>query len=240
MSTKWTLGYAPRVDETGAGRRRSGRQRLTRDRIVDAALRTIDEIGASRLTMRALAARLDADPTAVYRHFPDKDALLGALADAVLDEVVRPLAPHATPRDGIRAAAHRLRDVLRARPGLVAVIAGAPVTPATVTATDSALRLLGGGDGGSDDGGGPGGPAQLRFATLLAYVLGTGLIEANPPPPVDGPAGPAQRFWTPDAAELDERFAAGLELLLDALEGDDPLGRAADGRGQPGLRATTP
>lgn len=222
------------MDEAGAGRRRSGRQRLTRERIVDAALRTIDEIGASRLTMRALATRLDADPTAVYRHFPDKDALLGALADAVLDEVVRPLAPHATRRDAIRAAAHRLRDVLRARPGLVAVIAGAPVTPATVTATDAALRLLGDGDGG------PGGPAQLRFATLLAFVLGTGLIEANPPPPIDGPAEPAQRFWTPGAAELDERFAAGLELLLDALEGDGPPGRAADGPGQPGLRATTP
>ena len=197
----------PAVD----GRRaRSGRQRLTRERIVDAALLTIDEVGASGLTMRALAARLGADPTAVYRHFPGKEALLGALADAVIDEVLRPAAPEASWRDGARAAAHRLRGVLRAHPGLVVVVAAAPVTAATITATDAALRLLG-------NGGAPG-AAEQRFATLLAYVLGTSLIEANPPPPVEDRSGSAQRFWTPSADELDDRFAAGLELLLDALD----------------------
>jgi AcrR family transcriptional regulator len=53
--------------------------------------------GPGAVTLREVARRLDVSPTAIYRHFPDRDALLGevaatarhALARRMLDEVER-------------------------------------------------------------------------------------------------------------------------------------------------------
>jgi AcrR family transcriptional regulator len=53
--------------------------------------------GPDAVTLREVARRLDVSPAAIYRHFPDRDALLGevaatarlALANRMLDEVGR-------------------------------------------------------------------------------------------------------------------------------------------------------
>lgn len=63
------------------GDRRAG---LTPDAVVDAAIAIIDAGGPAALTMRALAAELDAAPTAVYWHVGDKDAVLDAVAERVV------------------------------------------------------------------------------------------------------------------------------------------------------------
>jgi AcrR family transcriptional regulator len=49
---------------------------LSRERILKAALRIADEEGLEALSMRRLAADLDATPMALYNHVPNKDALL--------------------------------------------------------------------------------------------------------------------------------------------------------------------
>ncbi|MGI9187880.1 MAG: TetR/AcrR family transcriptional regulator [Gaiellales bacterium] len=61
--------------------------RLTRTRILDAAERLADEGGATAISMRALGAELGADPTAVYRHFPSREAILLALTDRMFGEL---------------------------------------------------------------------------------------------------------------------------------------------------------
>ena len=55
--------------------------RLDRGRILEAAERILGSEGLGALTMRRLGAELGADPTAIYRHFRNKEALLTCLAD---------------------------------------------------------------------------------------------------------------------------------------------------------------
>lgn len=185
------------------------------------AVELIDDAGLDALTLRSLAVRLDADPSALYRHFRNKDALLAAVSDSVLHDIDVPTGAEDDWRAAARATAGRLRAVLRSRPGLAAVVAGAPVTPATVASTSGTLRLLRNGAGLSAA------RAEQVLATVLAYVLGTSLLESTPPaPPEDEPAdedaAAARRVWCPTPDDRDERFEAGLALLLDAVPDVQP------------------
>jgi len=48
--------------------------------LIDAALAAIVEVGPENLSLRDLARRAGVSPAAPYRHFPDRDALLAAVA----------------------------------------------------------------------------------------------------------------------------------------------------------------
>ncbi|MBW8762814.1 MAG: TetR/AcrR family transcriptional regulator [Microbacterium sp.] len=56
------------------------RVRLDRAMIIDAGME-LAETGVASISVRDLGARLGADPTAIYRHFASKDALMSALLD---------------------------------------------------------------------------------------------------------------------------------------------------------------
>jgi TetR/AcrR family tetracycline transcriptional repressor len=58
--------------------------RHSRDDVVTAALALLDELGLPDLTMRRLAATLDVQPSALYWHFPNKQALLASVADQII------------------------------------------------------------------------------------------------------------------------------------------------------------
>ncbi|GAA0997619.1 TetR family transcriptional regulator [Subtercola frigoramans] len=58
--------------------------RHSRADVVDAALGILDEFGLPDLTMRRLAAKLDVQPSALYWHFDNKQALLAAVADRII------------------------------------------------------------------------------------------------------------------------------------------------------------
>ncbi len=66
------------------------RRPLTRERILQAGLRLIDQQGLEAFTMRKLAQELSVDPMSLYRHFENKDALLDGVADVLWSEVVLP------------------------------------------------------------------------------------------------------------------------------------------------------
>ncbi|HLJ75875.1 MAG TPA: TetR/AcrR family transcriptional regulator [Acidobacteriaceae bacterium] len=53
----------------------------TADRILHHARRILDRRGAAAVTMRAVAKAVGITPMALYRHFPDRDGLLNAIAD---------------------------------------------------------------------------------------------------------------------------------------------------------------
>jgi len=48
--------------------------------LIDQALRTIDTLGVEGLTLRGVGGALGVSRTALYRHFPDKEALVAAVA----------------------------------------------------------------------------------------------------------------------------------------------------------------
>ena len=65
---------------TSAARREKEKQ-ATREKIVAAATRVLLREGVDGFSMRKLAAQIGYTPTAVYFHFPDKQALLGEVVD---------------------------------------------------------------------------------------------------------------------------------------------------------------
>jgi len=66
--------------------------RTTADRIARAARRLLDKQGTEAVTMRRVAAAVGITPMAIYRHYPNRAALLNALADEGFEELAARLA----------------------------------------------------------------------------------------------------------------------------------------------------
>ena len=60
---------------------------LNRKKIVSTAVDILQQYGLADLTMRRLARSLDVAPGALYWHFPNKQALLGGIAESILTAV---------------------------------------------------------------------------------------------------------------------------------------------------------
>ena len=92
---------------------------LSREAVVDAALRLVEDEGVPALTMRRVAAELGVAVTAIYWHVGNRDALLDELVDRIVADIgaIRPSG--STPVDRISSVARSLRRKLLARPHVV-------------------------------------------------------------------------------------------------------------------------
>ncbi|MFJ5924552.1 GntR family transcriptional regulator [Kitasatospora sp. NPDC092948] len=96
---------------------------LTTDRILAAAVAIADAEGLEALSMRRVAAELDAATMSLYRHVPDKDGLLHLMMDQVFADVSFSAADTALPwRARLELAAHLLWDLFRAHPWLASAL----------------------------------------------------------------------------------------------------------------------
>ena len=77
----------------GANRNRLPRGTLSQELIVKAAFRVADSAGMDKLTFQSLGRELSAHPTAIYRHFRNKDELLLSLIDALHEEALAETPP---------------------------------------------------------------------------------------------------------------------------------------------------
>jgi AcrR family transcriptional regulator len=68
------------------------RSRLSRDRVLRAAVELADGAGIESLSMRRLASDLGVVPMALYNHVADKEDLLDGMVDLVIAEIDPPLA----------------------------------------------------------------------------------------------------------------------------------------------------
>lgn len=103
----------------------AARTRLSRDRVLAAAVALADREGAQALTVRRLAEDLSVHPTSLYNHLPNKGAILDGVVELLFEEVEVP------PRDGswqdwVRALAGSLRALARAHPGSFMVLTRRP------------------------------------------------------------------------------------------------------------------
>jgi AcrR family transcriptional regulator len=98
-------------------RRRRPRGSLTPELILDAA-EAVAAQGFDALTIRAVAARLDAVPMALYNHFATKEQLVDALLDRVLSRF-RPAPPGDDWIEDLRVFARSHRQVLVDHPWAV-------------------------------------------------------------------------------------------------------------------------
>jgi AcrR family transcriptional regulator len=99
---------------------------LTREQVLTAALKIIDEDGVEALTMRRLGQALDRNPMGIYRHAADKDALLDGVAEHVVSElVIRPEPDTNGEHDWeatLRRTAHAFRQLALAHPHVVPLL----------------------------------------------------------------------------------------------------------------------
>ena len=137
----------PEAVAPGPGGTRRRRAALTREAIIEAALNIGSTEGGSALTFSRLGKELGADPTAVYRHFRDKDELVLALTDRMVEESVRRIQdtdPETVDwRAWLRLVALSVRTVYLERPA-IAVLAATrtAATPAETTSVERIITVL--------------------------------------------------------------------------------------------------
>jgi AcrR family transcriptional regulator len=145
--------------------------RLSRDEIVGAAVALVERGGPGALTMKALGGALGADPSAVYRHVKDKDELLRAVGDHLLDGVVDGLPGHRSWDVTVQTVCLRLRAALLARPELGDLARSAPTRqPHELRLTEVLLGAL-------LAGGFPPDRAAAAYHALVELTVGSATID---------------------------------------------------------------
>lgn len=104
------------------------RQRLTRDRVLIAALEVADAEGLGAVTMRHVASSLGVEAMSLYHHVPGKEALLDGLVEAVVMQIDHAHACDTRPprddwRDAMRHRCLGARTVMTAHPWAPGLIA---------------------------------------------------------------------------------------------------------------------
>ncbi|MBB6570978.1 TetR/AcrR family transcriptional regulator [Kribbella sandramycini] len=143
------------------------RETLTREQIVRTAMETLDADGLAGLSMRKLAAKLDAGATSLYWHVPTKDDLIDLLIDEAWGEIDVPDPGLAGWRSGVLLFAHSLRAGIMRHPWLPEVMYTRPsMGPQAMAMGSRGLALIGAaGFTGRD--------ADFALGTVMSYVLGS-------------------------------------------------------------------
>jgi TetR/AcrR family tetracycline transcriptional repressor len=191
---------------------------LCRRDVVDKANQLLDDYGIADLTMRRLARELNVSPGALYWHFADKQELLGAVADKILEPTTH------SARDGASHWEERMLVIGSAlRDALLSTTDGAELVSASFAAGKSAMvaDLLTRLAAAAIEAGIASDHAELVARTLVHYVLGFTADEQS------------RIQWDAAGALSDEqsvlaidptaRFAFGLRLLVTGVAHVSPL-----------------
>lgn len=118
------------------------RIRLSRDRVLRAAISLADQEGIGSVTMRRLARELGVEAMSLYHHVANKDEILNAILDIVETEIEMP-SPGADWKVAIRRTAISYHDVLERHPWAASLTLSATGTrPARWRYMDAILGCL--------------------------------------------------------------------------------------------------
>lgn len=204
-------------------------KRLSRERVLDAAIGIADREGIDALTMRRLADELGAGAMSVYYHVANKDDLLGGMVDRVVGEMEVADANGAW-RASLKRSATSAHEVLRRHPwATVLLLTGAAPSDARLRYMDAMLGCLRGAGFSAEQ-------TDLAYHALDSHIMGFTLWLVNVSAGMER-FGDVSRFFElfdtdalPHLAEhvrqhLRERrpdeqgpFEFGLELILEGLE----------------------
>ncbi|WP_280248419.1 TetR/AcrR family transcriptional regulator C-terminal domain-containing protein [Nocardia abscessus] len=140
-----SAGSGNRRPKRGVGR---GDGPITRAGVLTAALEIIDRDGVDALSMRRLAEAVGRDPMVIYRHVPNKAAVLDGVAELVLAQLAVDVADPDWAAQ-LRALARDFRRLALAHPQVVPLLVTRPLaTPlglrpyAVVRTLEDILQLL--------------------------------------------------------------------------------------------------
>lgn len=206
------------------------REPVSRQRVIDTALRVADSEGLGGLSMRRLGRELGVEAMALYNHVANKDAILDGIVEAVLSEIEIP-SPSDEWKDAMRRRATSAREVFLRHPWAMGLLESRPQnsSPQRLGYYDAILGVLA-------TAGFSHRLASRAFAAIDAYVYGSILQELALAFDDDASlqevgadlleqmasAYPHLTAATSDAMaggyDLAEEFMFGLDLLLDAFE----------------------
>jgi AcrR family transcriptional regulator len=216
---------------------RPRREPLTRERIVRAALRIMDEEGLEAVTMRRVGRELGVEAMSLYNHVRDKEDILDSLCEEVLAEFQIPQVDGW--KEAARQGAREYRRLLLAHPNVIRLMSErkAPFTnPDSLRAYEFALglfRSLGLSEADS----------VKAFHAFGGYILGYVMMELGPM--VAGPDDEAHILAHQEMARvlesadlprlrealphiidcnLEEQFDFGLDLLIEGLQAQATTG----------------
>jgi AcrR family transcriptional regulator len=209
------------------------RPQLTRQRVVAEALAVIAQDGVQAMSMRALAARLGVVPGAVYHHVGNKQQLQDLVLDGVLAEVDFHTNPSLAWTEQLKLLATRLRQVLEAHPGVAGILKTRdPLGPHSLALAEAFLSPL-------QTAGFADREAGLAFFLLVDYTIGFAVssprtsvneqrvrdtairtqlhefFRSLPPDRFPALVALGEHVWVDNR---DQRFTAGLQVLVDGLE----------------------
>jgi AcrR family transcriptional regulator len=209
----------------------SPRIRLTRRRVLDAAVALADRGGVRSLSMRKLARELGIEAMSLYHHVANKDDLLDGMVDLVFGEIELPTG-EADWKAAMRRRAVSARAALRRHPWAIGLMESRSTPgPATLRHHDAVLGIL-------RTAGFSVALAAHAYAVLDSYIYGFALQEAGLPFQTSEELAavgdtilsqlPAEEFpyFTEIAVEhalqpgydFGNEFEFGLDLILDGLD----------------------
>jgi AcrR family transcriptional regulator len=149
------------------------RQRLTREKVLRAALGFVDANGLAALSMHKLGAELGVQGMSLYSHVANKDALLDGIVEAMAAEAGPPPAEGTDWRDALRRLAREIRALILRHPAAAPLLVSRQVmTTQQLEQVNHYTRLLIL-QGFTED------RAVEVLRTLYGYALGFTLVEAN-------------------------------------------------------------
>jgi AcrR family transcriptional regulator len=148
--------------------------RFNRGDIAATAVRIADAEGFEAVSMRRIAAELDAGTMTLYHYVRTKDELLTLIVDALLGEVVVPVGQR-LPRDwraAITLIARRTRDALRRHPWILDITDDPNISPNAIRHFDQSWQALASLTASLED-------KMDLIAAVDEYVFGYCLHERN-------------------------------------------------------------
>jgi TetR/AcrR family tetracycline transcriptional repressor len=197
------------MNEPAARRGRGRPAVLTRERIVAAAIDVLDAEGLDALTMRRLGTQLGVAAMSLYRHLPNRDAVLAAVVDHLFAEAVIDLEADTPWPEALGRFAGAYRRMLLGHPHAVPLLATHPVD------IDLGLELLAGLLDRFGAAGIPRQDALTAIQSIAVYVLGHALAQVGTPPGTDAPRLNGMAV----VAFYDQWFEAGLRAMVSGFEG---------------------
>jgi TetR/AcrR family tetracycline transcriptional repressor len=184
---------------------------LHKNDVVAAGAALLDAYGIADLTMRRLARELDVTPGALYWHFSNKQALLGAVADRILGPITQRHRATSGWQERIVAIGSALRDALLSHTDGAELVSASFAAGQSAAMTQIVAQLA----EAASESGVASGQAEVAARTVVYFVLGFAADEQSRLQWDAAGALPAQEsVLTTDPTA---RFAFGLKLLVNGM-----------------------